>query len=120
MDGEKGEFEEMVEKVSGQIGYEQLVLFQVNRIAQIISKPLAPGQYKHEFSDAVENLYQLLSPYVDAKYTADFSKLMESYEQNKKSYGEYGFAQSNFGLLMQLLDRLGLLLTRDGSGKFEV
>ena len=111
MEETKEEFEDTAQ-VKGTIDYEQLLLQQVNRIAQIASRHITAEEYKRELPDAVESLYQLLTPYIDNQYRSDVTKLTTDAKANKEAYGEYGYSLSKFGLLLALMDRLNLLLEK--------
>jgi len=108
-------FEEGESKLSGSVGFETIVMFQLNRINQVMSRlkewrgeHMQPSSEVGEtnFIWAIRALHSLLSPYFDEQFKNEYKTLRGSEDS--------GFmdAVKEYALLTQLLDRQNLLLQK--------
>ena len=100
-------FDEQVIK-GGQIGYHQLLKFQM----YWINKSMAID-VKRQIINLVFGLETMLVPYLDDDYNINKENLLKEFKGNKVGLNDQVFiAKSKYRLLVALMDRCGLLLEK--------
>jgi hypothetical protein len=117
-----------------QFDYKQVLLIHIRNMSNLITQKIFPNSQQPynpkemlEIADeAIENSFEwgvdfldgLLSAYgkKDKKYNEELDKLKKQAEQTKML--TKAFNKKKFNLLVQLMDRLNLLLEGEGSEKY--
>lgn len=124
------DFEE--KQILGDFNFNKALLYHISRISKLIScypvvtgdpavQPVMAEQTREfilkSFLDATEVFESMLSPYIDDEFKKELVEKIETWKEKK--YTDREIALDKYSLLLKLMDRLNLLLTRTTAGELK-